>query len=158
MRKSEVDLLLERRNRAYIPPVPKGRPQKDDFNLNPFSSKGGIDTLSFLATVLFLVVLMYLVHYVIRGPLQYARASLDLEKGAQWHAVKIAASLFGFWLITNAFVKRWKFILGQPVGFFLKTFIRLFLLSPMLSVWFTGFTLINGRQLRGARFVAAVAV
>ena len=159
MSKFDLDLRLERQDRTgrgYIPPKPKPKTGAD-LNLNPFSTKGGLDRLSFLATLAIVVVLLYLLNFVIRGPLQLARASLDSGTAMQWYVAKIVVSLVGFWIISAAYIKRWNAILGQPVPGFTRNLMRLFLLSPLLSIWFTLFTLINGPLLRGARFIAGIA-
>lgn len=154
----EVELRLERPNRTreYIPPKMKQN-SKTRLNLNPFSTRGGLDRLSFLATLAILMVVLYLANYLVRGPLQLARASLDVTTAAQFYAVKIGVGLLGFWMISAAYIRRWNAILRKPVKGFRRNLIRFFLLSPLLSIWFTFFTLINGPLLRGARFIAGLA-
>ncbi|MEK7357378.1 MAG: hypothetical protein AAB250_13080, partial [Bdellovibrionota bacterium] len=156
MKKTEVELFLDKNRRDYIPPTRKPRPT-DDLNLNPFSTKGHLDGLSFVATLVILVVLLYLGNHVIRGYLQMARVSVDQARTFQWYGIWTLMSIVGFLMIHTAFVKRWNFLLGHSMGSSLRMVFRLMLLSPLLSVWLTFFTLINGPAMKGARFVAAVA-
>lgn len=128
---------------AATPVATEGLPA----NLNPLSAKGHLPYLSFLATVGILSFLNYFVSENLQTRLLVAKSTLDSKRIMTAFAIWAVISAAGFFMITNSFIKRWASILGrESLTFTQRGLIRLGLLSPLLSVYLLGVTLLFSRR------------
>jgi len=120
-------------------------------NWNPFSNKPGLDFPAFVTTVVAISICELVFGFYIQQPLRLARLSVDQKQIAVLYAAWALVSLFGFFFVANTFMKRWATIYKMPAcPWWMKTVSRILLLSPLLSMWATLFTLMYSAE--GALF------
>ena len=134
--------------KQYIQPKFVRQP-KDELNLNPLSANGRLDAVSFVLSLGGLCCVLFYAMFVVRGPLEMARSSFDVQRAQVYYAVWVLFSILGFWMVTNTFIKRWQGIVGvAKLGKFYRSLLRLSLLSPLLSIWITGLTVAHVKTKR----------
>ncbi|HRK09255.1 MAG TPA: hypothetical protein PLZ57_15915 [Pseudobdellovibrionaceae bacterium] len=106
--------------------------EDDDWNI--LKSKGSLSAKAFFTLLGGLMLFNLFVYAIIKGLVQPARQVLDVEKMATLYGIWFVLCLASFYLLTNVFLKRWARILGRPVTSGWKSFLRLCMLSPTLSV------------------------
>jgi hypothetical protein len=112
-------------------------------NLSPFSARGTLALKSFSVVVILTALFNFAVQVVVRNQLIPARLELDQNKMIVLYAVWFVFSMLGFWVVGNAFIKRWADICEwQVLPLRWRTFIRFALLSPVISIVLTLVTLI----------------
>lgn len=121
----------------------RARETSVDHQINPFRSFGTLGAIEFILTLICLVVALALFQWFLKPHLQSARLQLHIRDVLLFYGVWFVGVSLGFFLITNAFIKRWAAILGtsSPSRFF-RLFTRVSLLSPLLAIWLTLFTLL----------------
>ncbi|MES2857091.1 MAG: hypothetical protein V4692_14580 [Bdellovibrionota bacterium] len=122
-------------------------------NLNPASSKGELDTPSFVVTVFVLGFVSAAVSAYFHSKTLLMQRDLDTTILNLHYAAWFLITASFFWMITTAFIKRWAAIGSSGSGSGSssepaksspsRTLCRLFLLSPLLSIWFIVFTLLH---------------
>lgn len=120
-------------------------------NWNPLSSRPGLDFPAFVTTLVAIATIEFVFGVYIQLPLHSARLSVDQKQIAVLYASWALVSVIGFFSVANTFMKRWATIYKMPVcPWWMKTVSRLFLLSPLLSIWATLFTMMYSAE--GALF------
>lgn len=113
---------------------PTGVTITSEEKLNPFSSKGQLTYVSFLATVAGLVLFNLIVFVFLRAQLIPARLNLVEVHIMTFYGVWFLSSVVSFFFVTNTFIKRWAKIFDvKTLPGPLRTVIRISLLSPLLS-------------------------
>jgi hypothetical protein len=109
--------------------------------LSPFSKEGRLDGARFFLCLLIQSTVFYFAGQFIHKNLLSYRQVLNLPMSIAWYGLWFSFSLFAFAFSYNLFLKRWRAVLGftEPPKI-LSILLRLFLLSPLLSIWLTGFT------------------
>ncbi len=126
------------------PFAPKGAPRN---NWNPFSSRPALDFGGFATTLIALATIEFSFGFFIQMPLTSARASFDKQQIAILYAAWALVSLVGFWCVTNTFLKRWAAIYGfEKIPRWMRFVSRFLLLSPLLSIWATIYTLLFSEE------------
>ncbi len=106
--------------------------EDDDWNI--LKSKGSLSAKAFFTLLGGLMLFNLFAYAVVKGLIQPSRQVLDLEKMGILYGIWFVLCLVSFYLLTNVFLKRWARILGRPVSSGWKSFLRLCMLSPTLSV------------------------
>jgi hypothetical protein len=102
----------------------------------PFSAKGELDTPTLLIYTILFGAISYFATTYFKTEVVSAMVSRNEAHRQILYAAWFLTSSICFWIITNAFFKRWCGIEGELLGARARGFIRLFLLSPLLSIWF----------------------
>jgi hypothetical protein len=125
----------------------KMSPKSHSNNWNPFSSKPGLDVGGFATTLIAIATVEFTFGYFIQLPLSAARVALDKQQLFVLYAAWSLVSLIGFWFVTNTFIKRWSSIYGfDTIPRWMKLVARILLLSPLLSMWATVYTLLYSKE------------
>ncbi len=106
----------------------------EDEDWNILKSKGSLSAKAFFTLLGGLILFNLFVYAIIKGLVQPARQVLDVEKMTTLYGIWFVLCLVSFYVLTNVFLKRWARILGRPVTSGWKSFLRLCMLSPTLSV------------------------
>ena len=116
-------------------------------NWNPFSAKPGLDFAAFVTNIVAIAAVEFSFGWYVQLPLQAAKAHVDQKQIAILYASWALASLFGFFFVCNTFIKRWAAIYGMlECPWWMKSVARLLLMSPLLSIWATLFTLMFSEE------------
>lgn len=134
-----------------------GNLKKQLSGLDPFSSAGQLNALSFIIVLLPLIAFSMSFMPALEGRLEASRANHNFRFVVIWYVMWVMGSLLVFHMVANLFIKRWSSILGGEIrSGWLKLLIRLMLLSPLLSIWFVGLTSLFTK--RGFYFVDGVRI
>jgi hypothetical protein len=123
------------------------KPRPEANNWNPFSAKPSLDFAAFVTTLVVVATAEIAIRFFVQIPMHAARLSLDLKQLGTFYAVWTVVSVFGFFFVANAFIKRWATIYQMPSSpKWMKTVARLFMISPLLSLWATLYTLMFAKD------------
>lgn len=102
---------------------------------NPFSKEGELDLLEFLLIMAILVAANLLVAALFRGPIMEARWSGEKHMLMGLYGGHLIVSLMSLSAIVNSFLKVYRGLRGESLGWVGKGAIKLFVLSPILSIY-----------------------
>jgi hypothetical protein len=127
---------------ASVPRKPAPKKPEDNLisehfskeNLNPLSSKGRLAFSSFALSLGAIVLFNLVVWAALRSQLIPARMGLERERALAYYILWFIFATLGFTCVTNTFIKRWACVLGdRELSKYLKSMLRLSLLSPLLA-------------------------
>lgn len=102
---------------------------------NPFSKEGELDLLEFLLMMVILVAANLLVAAIFRGPIAEARLGAEKQMLMGLYGGHLLISLLSLSAIVNSFLKVYRGLRGENLGWLGRGAIKLFVLSPVLSIY-----------------------
>ena len=116
-------------------------------NWDPLSSRPGLDFAAFVTSLIVIGTSEFALGLFIQIPIHAARVSMDHKQLAILYAAWVIGCLAGFYVVTNTFMKRWATIFDLAVcPWWMKALARILILSPLLSIWATLFTLMFAKD------------